>query len=1274
MASPFEYASVASLLGSWPTVPVIGSLGAPTLLPRTLLTKARILSARKEPSAGFNVSGQSFYLDVDGTPFHISFTGVGNLSLSSVISQINGTPLIPVVAYRDNGFLRLESPTSGETSSLRIRTDISSDVLFALGLFSETISRGGDLVPAATVQPESQVALPGQVSWTEGEPFEARVFNRALFQLGINNDRNEGILSKKRIAVKDELLATYTTASPQGRTLSGYIYCGDVTAPTTDQLEKWFAVLDSDGRELVKENQIVLNSGTASFSTEADTLDTLVTSGTSVFQGSDPQTDRYVVPSGLTGLPATLNGVPLKIIQYRSPTVVAVSPVNPNSGDLIPIYITQNGISFTRTQIDTVKCQVDGVYDSPGGTRVENIKVNRLASQAVTRVELGDRILCSGATFVTSGVVPGDQVVWSGHGVTSPYSNNATYRVAKVIDERTLELVANDWGPVVLNPDLFSGTPGSVVVSTDGSFWLNPFIRFKSDGAIPANGQSIRILYSKMSTLRDATDDPAVFLGPGVKYDNEVDDTVQKAILAIIGPSATSITDYVLGDRRNNLEDLDIRLGKEHYQHDGRHSTIRPDIINFFPGVVGPNLILRNTGSDSDAEIVRMSLRNVADTANQFLMTNPGFMGIGLQRISYPWSALSLAAGNTIGTEATPPTVSFIGSLTLPGGLLIPLTTYYYRVASVDEMGRPSIASPEVSVTLGATDNVVRLTVTGASNKTKFAVYRGTSSGSYGTTYRLFGFSGESKFEDYDAVATTYPGTPILSQSRARTAHFGDDAVSFFPQHVSINQATNDAVLNVRSYADDVVSLTRSGGLSGVGGIVSQEGDGSPRILMSMDPFNGSPNSNLLRLHGYRFQNSGSLWIHRIGMDFTDEAIHFRDAALNSGVAFTPISGGGMKADVKVTTLSGNYVLGLQADSGDFLRMYSTASARQFFMGLRSAGNFYFKVGSNNIFVVDPVTGFVGVGLSTPDSNPVAGLEARASGAVSGLLGYALGTSPGVVGHGTTGPGVSGFTDNINGVGVNGSSIDGIGVNGIGGGTYTSIGVRGSGSQFGVQGVSTIGFGGYFFSSSAGTTSLRIGPQPNTVFSLVGAQGSTGISNTSGRLSISNGATWDRYTAKVYTLDAPVSNSTNNTAFSKIFSIPANSLRAGSTIRVRAGLLVTAQVASPGISVQIRLGGTTPTDGRIAYANQPAAVVNNQVWLDGCATVLGDPSGSTTINAGGSGLFAQPAAGGSAATVCGTESVLSKATNTALTVDVYITIAGGTATLSLRQFIVDISD
>src|SRR6185369_7689017 len=123
MAFPARHLEAGSFMGAWPVVPSFA--GPPQFSNRTLLQQATIVGIRRTGAAGFDISGRSMYLTVDGVQFQIVFFYPTPLPIAEVVNQINAICSM-TVAFNDNGFLRLTSPTTGDGSTLLLTADPSS--------------------------------------------------------------------------------------------------------------------------------------------------------------------------------------------------------------------------------------------------------------------------------------------------------------------------------------------------------------------------------------------------------------------------------------------------------------------------------------------------------------------------------------------------------------------------------------------------------------------------------------------------------------------------------------------------------------------------------------------------------------------------------------------------------------------------------------------------------------------------------------------------------------------------------------------------------------------------------------------------------------------------------------------------------------------------------------------------------------------------------------------------------------------------------------------
>jgi hypothetical protein len=680
MPFPGLHVETGSFIGSWPILPLsVG--GVSVTLPRTIQSKATILGSLREPSAGFDVDGRTFILTLDGgTPVPVGFTYGTRLPLSVVISQIN-TAMGATVALNDNGFLKLQSPTEG-TGSLRVDTDPSSsptDCLLNLGLFPGIEAYAGALTQTQSPDPDRQVATPGQMTVAEGECFEARVFNRAIAQLSINNDRNEGQLSKKRLAAQ----GVYSPGSPYTKpgTVDGLqvadgslVYVGKETAPSIEHLRKLFTVLDSEGRELIKETFAPVCVGEVyDFSLTTDGTGRQKVASDAFLIGGWEKGSYYLVVTGLTGGASVLNGVPLKIIEEATsgPDVgsAIVENIDPATGTRVTV--TQSGVSGTVVSRGLFPVVVDGVYESitqaeAGTPRLENVRVSKRTGVAPTRIELGNRIVCVGEDFLAAPYPQvGDIVTWTGATVNSPFNNNGDYRIDKILDKETLQVVAPDWGAAILNPSSVGGSVGTISITTDGAFVKNPFLRFSADTSaygvpIPTT-DTIQAACLKASTFRDATDANPAFLQDELQHTLDTD-SIEQAVIQMWGPSVSTVDQVLYQDYRINLESINSRLNWEHYNYDdtektggsavdtrswGRHKDIRPDTIDMWywtPSVTTPRVTLRGTatrghGADSNEsgdhllQAVRASGTSALNIYGDGRMTNHATAGSDTVRV-----------------------------------------------------------------------------------------------------------------------------------------------------------------------------------------------------------------------------------------------------------------------------------------------------------------------------------------------------------------------------------------------------------------------------------------------------------------------------------------------------------------------------------------------------------------------------------------------------------------------------------------------------------------
>lgn len=595
MPAPIRRKTLGDLLGSWPFSDVPDGPG-PQLLPRALQSSATILGTRSAPSGGYLVDTLSMFIWVDGTQRQVNFNDGGPYTLAAVITEINGAAGMPAnVARNANGFLQLVSPTSGTGSSLRLESIPGAEAVFIeLGLFSETEAFGGEIFQAQHTDPTRQVALPGQAGMQLGENFSSDVINRIAFSLGANQDRLSAIVDERLLAVQAS--ESYAGSGAAGVQLNASnpegVYLGLQASPSVDQLKDVLVVLDSKGHEFVREQEIAFLGTQAdlAFTYDADSGETRVNSTLLNFAGVTLTDPFFLIATNLVGASA-LNNVPLRIIRVIDADNVAVHSVDPNTG--VFIQITESGRSGRVSRVYAAACEVEGFYADVGLTIPINpttLIARASGAGSVTRIDKNNRAICGGGGIdFTLEVQPGDIATWTGAGSNNPHTNNGVYRVRRVIDAKTLELLDEDFGPVFLNPNVGGGF-GTLTVTSNGLFAQEPYVKFvpttlgalqAGTGCIPQTGDSFTIAYMVGKTMRDAVEaDPTILSGGGIRYEQEATSDVAKTLMRMLGPSVDSFDEILFGTKE--MLNFDF-LSREHHAHSGRHSTVRQDTIDQYP-------------------------------------------------------------------------------------------------------------------------------------------------------------------------------------------------------------------------------------------------------------------------------------------------------------------------------------------------------------------------------------------------------------------------------------------------------------------------------------------------------------------------------------------------------------------------------------------------------------------------------------------------------------------------------------------------------------------
>lgn len=541
MASPFRVRDLGQVLGSWPFIP--DSSGTSVVqAPSSVDARATILGLVREPASGYAVGSKNFnlWVDVAGTPTstQINFSA-GNKTLAEVITTIN-TALGSIVASNDNGFLRLTSPTVGADSYLRLESILGSEDVFSeLGLFSETIARGGDITQAQHIDPSRGVAGSKQYSVAVGESLEAATVNRGLLQIGFNAGAAENRTSigartrkvREAVTASGEIGLQLGTTDPTRR-----IYVGTTVTPSNAELKNLVRVLDSDGNELVRNVFFPTGETISGVDVQSNIVDvprqyaTVQLNG-GTFASGITEGDFIQFLNPANGLEAE----PRRVVQTTGTTYIIIE-----TGGIVGGTVT--GVNIEKYEgYGSVKVQVEGIYDTfsaPAtfGSRVEGTAVAVPASSgSVTLVERGNRVVVSDPAVDFTNANVGDLVTWTSAGSSNPWSNNGEYRIKAIIDANTIEVVNVDYTPAILNPDDTGGL-GDIAVTTDGAFSATPFIRLTPQtevnagngvGLVPINGENIVFEYYVEETYADALNNDPNAQGP---VSSSVDADVQNLI------------------------------------------------------------------------------------------------------------------------------------------------------------------------------------------------------------------------------------------------------------------------------------------------------------------------------------------------------------------------------------------------------------------------------------------------------------------------------------------------------------------------------------------------------------------------------------------------------------------------------------------------------------------------------------------------------------------------------------------------------------------------
>ncbi len=503
MTAPYSSKDLSVLTGDWPFVRSADG-SSYVQAPGAIDVQATILGMLQEPSGGFVVGGLSFNLfrDVAGVPTStaISFTS-GNKTLAEVISTIN-TAVGVTVAFNDNGFLRLTSPTVGGQSYLRLQSVAASEAIFpALGLISETESFGGDLQQSQHIDPTRGVSSIGQLGVSIGEVLGAAKINRASFQLAFNSAAAENKLGLGRRSrrVRQTLTADGERGIQIGASFTGKgVYVGKTTTPTTFDFVR---ILQSDGsvytRDLFVTTTITASSVVVDPLGTPNSAQTILTLSSAFGSVTVGQFVSFTTTAG------GLESRPRRVLHQTANELVVESA--DGNGDPITFSGTADIEIFDG--FGSVEAKILSIHDtfsapSTFGTRIEGVaQAVPNTSATVTSIQRSNIVAVTTGSVDFTNALVGDLVVWTSASSSSPWSNNGTYRVKKVIDQKTLELMNLDYTPVYLNP-VAAGGFGSIAVTRDGAYYPAPFLQLAAEGnpgsgggAVPQSGETIIIEY-----------------------------------------------------------------------------------------------------------------------------------------------------------------------------------------------------------------------------------------------------------------------------------------------------------------------------------------------------------------------------------------------------------------------------------------------------------------------------------------------------------------------------------------------------------------------------------------------------------------------------------------------------------------------------------------------------------------------------------------------------------------------------------------------------------
>ena len=139
-----------------------------------------------------------------------------------------------------------------------------------------------------------------------------------------------------------------------------------------------------------------------------------------------------------------------------------------------------------------------------------------------------------------------------------------------------------------------------------------------------------------------------------------------------------------------------------------------------------------------------------------------------------------------------------------------------------------------------------------------------------------------------------------------------------------------------------------------------------------------------------------------------------------------------------------------------------------------------------------------------------------------------------------------------------------------------------------------------------------------------------------------------------------ISNTATETAFSTVYNTPANSLTAGTVVRIRFHGIATSTNSTDTLTIKLKIGGsTTNTTGTAVITTSAVDVANNDIFTGYAELVIRTDGASGTMVA--CGLYSDPGAQGS---TCKAFSLASTAIDTTVAQPIKVTATWSAASAS----------